>query len=145
LTDTSGSQITFLSATADGLQVAAIRVAAQTDVYVAELASNGTLRAEPKRFTLDGRNEKPTAWTADSRYVLFGSDRNGTWDIFRQALGSDAAEPLAVGPEFQNLPELGPDGASVIFVSRASQQSDRTRPIRVASPGAVPQEIARCE
>jgi Tol biopolymer transport system component len=35
-----------------------------------------------------------TCWTADSKSVIFTSNRNDTWAIFRQALGSDTAVPI---------------------------------------------------
>ena len=48
----------------------------------------------PRRFTLDDSNDLATNWTPDSKAILFNSDRNGTFDIFRQSLDSTVAEPI---------------------------------------------------
>lgn len=42
-------------------------------------------------------NDLPTAWTPDSQAVLFHSDRNGKWEISKQALDERTAELLITG------------------------------------------------
>src|SRR5262249_40640703 len=80
-----------------------------------KLEGNGTRLTRPQRLTLDDRKDYPAAWTADSKAVLFSSDRNGNLDIFKQALDQRFAEPVVTGPEVQCDPTLTPDGASILY------------------------------
>ncbi len=70
-------------------------------------------------MTLDERNDWPSAWTPDSKAVLFYSDRSGNYHIYKQALDQDSAEPLVATPQVDWLPRLSPDGAFVIYASFA--------------------------
>src|SRR6266852_4265056 len=78
----------------------------QSDLYVAELESKSRL-GPPRRFTLEGRNNLPSAWTHDGQALFFDSDRNGNWDIFRQRLLERNAA------DFVWVPENKPDPGSV--------------------------------
>jgi serine/threonine-protein kinase len=66
------------------------------DVWVYDLSGNN----EPRRLTSGGRNRLPV-WSADSRYVVFQSDREGDLAIFWQR--SDGSAP----PERLTTPEPG--------------------------------------
>ena len=111
------------NASADGKRLVFGRVSAQRDVYVGELEKGGThLKAPPRRLTLDERNDWPTAWTPDSKAVLFHSDRSGNRDIYRQALDQESAEPLVATPQEDLLPRLSADGTWIIYQSFAKQE-----------------------
>jgi serine/threonine protein kinase len=133
-----------LSATADGRQLAISRGSSQADVYVGELEANGGRVKEPRRLTLDERSDFPKAWTPDSKAVLFQSNRNGTWDIFKQALDQRAAELVVAGPDYKDWPVVSPDGTWVIYLSRASSEISATTPVRimrVPTSGGAPQLV----
>jgi Tol biopolymer transport system component len=145
LTAWEGQQITALSLAADGKSGVVVRAAAQTDVYIAALKPDGTLAAEPRRFTFDDRNDRPTGWSNDGKAVLFASDRNGSWDIYRQALDSDTPEPLATGPDRQVIPRMTPDGRGILFVSWPAESEFQRTPARMMlmpSAGVVPHQVA---
>ena len=55
------------------------------------------------------------SWTQDGKAILFASDRNGSFDIFRQAIGEADGVPLVAGPGDQSEPQMSPDGAWVIY------------------------------
>jgi Tol biopolymer transport system component len=111
------------NASADGRRLVFGRVSAQRDVYVGELDRGGThLKAPPRRLTLDERNDWPTAWTPDSKAVLFHSDRSGNRDIYKQALHQESAEPLVATPQEDLVPRLSTDGAWIIYQSFAKQE-----------------------
>lgn len=112
----AGMSIADMSATADGKQLALVRRNDQTDVYEAEMDKTGALAA-PRRITLDDRNDRPNAWVPGARYVLFDSDRNGNFDVFRQRLDSSVAEPIAIGAEQQFGAQVTPEGRSVLYWS----------------------------
>jgi eukaryotic-like serine/threonine-protein kinase len=53
----------------------------------------GTLSA-PRRLTLDNHDSEPETWTQDSRSLLFISNRNGKWELFKQGLNDSVAERI---------------------------------------------------
>jgi len=110
-----GLAFVWLSASSDGKRLGFFRGISQDDVYVGKLEGNGTRLTRPRRLTLDDRGDYPAAWTADSKAVLFSSDRNGNLDIFKQALDQRFAEPVVTGPEDQCDPTLTPDGDSILY------------------------------
>jgi Tol biopolymer transport system component/DNA-binding winged helix-turn-helix (wHTH) protein len=88
--------VSGLTVTSDGKKLAFFKHASQPDVYIAELESGGTRLTTRTRLTLDERQDYPYAWTPDSKEVLFSSDRDGTFHIFKQSI--DRATPdLLVG------------------------------------------------
>jgi eukaryotic-like serine/threonine-protein kinase len=77
-------------------------------VYVGDVEGNGLRIVNPQRLSLSDSYDHAYAWTPDSKSVLFDSNRNGTWDVFRQALDQHAAVKVA-SPG--GRPALSPDGA----------------------------------
>jgi hypothetical protein len=56
------------------------------------------------------------SWSADSRSILFASDRGGTLGIYKQALNG-APQTVSSSPGLDAVrPQLSPDGSAVIFV-----------------------------
>jgi WD40 repeat protein len=60
----------------------------------------------------------------DGDTVLFESNRNGNWDVFRQRLESFAAEPVAAGAGEQFGAQSAPGGAVVLYWSSTDGGSD---------------------
>ena len=83
LTSSPGS-VQHLSVADDGKRLAYLKQGWQPDVYVAKLESSGTRLSPPKRLTLDERQDFPFSWTPDGKQVIFASDRDGAFHIFRQ-------------------------------------------------------------
>ena len=107
------------TASADGGRVLFLKRTLQKDVYLADLTSEG-VPVNPRRFTLDDSNDLATNWTPDSKAILFNSDRNGTFDIFRQSLDSTVAEPILSGPDDEWGPmAVTPDGAWLYYLQTA--------------------------
>jgi hypothetical protein len=52
---------------------------------------------------------------ADGRTLLFSSDRNGTYDMFRQPVDSTSAEPLVTGAGDQIAPRMTADGKWILY------------------------------
>lgn len=103
LTSWASMSITDLSVTSDGKRLVFVTSGFQTDAYVGELAADGVL-GPPRRFTADERNDVPAAWSPDGQELLFYSDRNGNWDVFRQPLQGRTAQDFLVGPGEQSEP-----------------------------------------
>ena len=106
----SGSDVRCLSATRDGKRLAFLQGPFQADVYVGELEQEGSSLMNPRRLTLDDRNDLPTAWTPDSKSVFFHSDRNGKWEIFKQGLDSRSAQLIISGAEDCRAARTSADG-----------------------------------
>jgi dipeptidyl aminopeptidase/acylaminoacyl peptidase len=117
---TSWSDFVFVGpeATADGRRLVFCRFTdVQTDVYVGDLEPGGArLKRSPRRLTLDERNDNPSAWTPDSKAVLFMSDRTGSYNIYRQDLDQDAAERLVASSQMDLAPRMTPDGKWITYV-----------------------------
>jgi serine/threonine-protein kinase len=63
----------------DGTRVAYVAIEGQANIWVYDLDA----RTAPRRLTFGGNNRHPL-WSADGRYLVFQSDREGDLGIFRQ-------------------------------------------------------------
>jgi eukaryotic-like serine/threonine-protein kinase len=104
-----------LDATSDGKRLTFQKALWQGNVYVADLGRSGVLLGAPSRLTLSESQNVPVEWTADSKAILFNSNRNGQMQIFKQALQSDTAEIVEVGLPNSTLRALSPDGAWMLI------------------------------
>jgi DNA-binding winged helix-turn-helix (wHTH) protein/Tol biopolymer transport system component len=107
--------ISDLSVTSDGKRVVFLKGNPQGDVYVGNLEQNGQTLTSPRRLTLDDRDDQPSDWTPDSKSVLFFSNRNGTYDIFRQAIDETTAQALVENKRYKIRPRMSPDGNWVLY------------------------------
>jgi len=104
------------TSSADAKRVVFFKRSLQKDVYVADLLSDGST-ANPRRFTLDDSSDFVTNWTDDSKALFFTSDRNGSYDIFRQRLDSRVAEAIVSGPDDESGPTaVTPDGRWLYYL-----------------------------
>ncbi len=71
---------------------------------------------DPRRLTLDSNDNIADAWTLDSKAVLFVSNRNGTWKLFKQNIDETTPEVLVEGAGI-SLPRLSADGTQVLYLS----------------------------
>ena len=67
-------------------------------------------------MTLDSNYNYANAWTSDSKAVLFVSNRNGTWKLFKQDIDETTPEVLAEGAGIA-LPRVSADGTQVFYFS----------------------------
>jgi serine/threonine protein kinase len=110
-----GISVRGLSASRDAKRLAFLKEISQADIYVGELEENGKRMKVPQRLTFDDRYDFPAAWTPDSKAVIFSSDRNGNFDIFKQVLGQRSAEAIMAGPEGELDPTVSSDGAWILY------------------------------
>ena len=103
------------SLTTSGSKLAFIRSFRQRDVYVADLDVSRARMTTPRRLTLDLADDYPTAWTPDSKAVVFTSDRNGPSAIFRQGLDQQLATQVVFGPTRQIIARAAPGGKWIVF------------------------------
>jgi eukaryotic-like serine/threonine-protein kinase len=146
LTNWPGFSFSGFTVTADGKQMEFLRLTAKAHVYVGELDAKGTHLNNTRRLTFDEHFEWPERWTPDSRSVVFWSDRNGSWDIFKQTLDKDAAaELLPLGPEPKYYSSFSPDGQWILYMAlpeaRLPGGSVPVRIMRVPASGGPPQLV----
>jgi eukaryotic-like serine/threonine-protein kinase len=140
MTQWTESYLQGLSASADGKRLVLQRSAYLAQVYVGELVAGGTrLRNPPRRLTNDEARSVPTAWTADSKAVLFVSNRNGRSGIFKQQISQDESEALVTGRV--GLPRLSADGDWVLYMEAQNTGPGAFRMMRVPVNGGVPQLV----
>ena len=117
VTNWAGFCMQSMTATADYKQISFLRVFFSLNVLVAALDATGAHATNPQRLTASEDIEYPTAWTADSKSIIFHSNRNGSMGIFRQALGEENPQSIVMGTE-DSIPAsstVSPDGMSLIY------------------------------
>ena len=135
--------IAGISVTSDGKRIALLRREFQMDVYLAELQAQGKQLSPLRRFTLDDRNDWPSAWTSDSKAVLFVSNRDGPYHIFRQSVDATHPDLLVGGKEDLGHPQLTLDGLSALYLVYPSsgKPSDNSRLMRIPLAGGSSQLV----
>jgi eukaryotic-like serine/threonine-protein kinase len=141
ITNWVGFSFASPTGTADGKRMAFLKLNFQSNVYIAEVEAGGAKLTAPRRLTLDERNDFPTAWTSDSRAVVFWSDRNGTNQVFKQSIDQQSAEIIVAGSDQAWLPRVSPDGRSVVYVSSKAFGDPSPRIMRVGSSGEATQVV----
>jgi Tol biopolymer transport system component len=140
----------FVTITADGRRLAFLKEHFWQDVYLGELGPDGTSMKTPRRFTLENRDSYPESWTPDSQAILFGSNRNGRFQVFRQGLHENIAEAIVQGPESYSHAVVSPDGAWMLYGESAQTEPGAPpspsrlmrRPVGGGSPEMVLEEPA---
>jgi DNA-binding winged helix-turn-helix (wHTH) protein/Tol biopolymer transport system component len=141
ITQAEGS-ISGMSGTADGKRLVLWRSKAASQVFIASLDPASHQWKEPRRLTLDANENIADAWTADSKAVLFVSNRNGAWKLFKQAIEETTPEELAEGPSIVT-PRLSADGSQVLYLY-SSNPEDLSFPASLMSKplaGGVPRAV----
>jgi len=119
LSNWAGGCMDNFSVTADGKRLAFHRHSGQESIYVADLLSDSRMTT-PRHLTLSEDWNIASAWTADSRAVVFASDRNGTKGILMQSLDSELAEPIITGLPDWPEPRVSPDGVWALYIANRS-------------------------
>ena len=138
-------QISTITASADGKLLAFVRESWQGHVYIGTLSGNGRQLLASRRLTLEESEDIPTSWTPDSKAVLFTSDRDGTSEIFKQAIDEPLAESMLAGPDQMELPRLSPDGSEILYISVPKRAGPDTPSAIFAIPirGGAPRLVLR--
>jgi Tol biopolymer transport system component len=143
ITQWAGSDLLALSASTNGTRLAFQRGTFRNQGYLAELTAEGTLTKPPTRLTDDDASDAPLAWTADSKAVLFTSNRTGRWGIFKREITDGTAEPLVTGRDDVRLLRLSPDGNWAVYAEPLHDSAGRSpfHIMRVPINGGMPQLV----
>ena len=136
-----------MSVTRDGKSYAVQRFERQSDVYIANIEDRGQHLSTPKRLTLDERDDFVFSWTADSKAVLFLSDRDGPIHLFRQAIDQTQPEMLVGGNDSLAIPNLNPAGNEILFLlmPKVSDGSRDVRIMRMPATGGPSQFVLKAK
>jgi Tol biopolymer transport system component len=121
-----------MTISAGGQRLSLAKYTLQPDVYVTGLKSRELKLSTPRRLTLDDRADFPYSWTSDSKAIIFASDRDGPYHIFKQEIDRPEPELLVAGAEDATLPRLSPDSSTVLFLSQPNPR-DASRNVKLMS------------
>jgi serine/threonine protein kinase len=140
LTNWAGFFVDGLSATSDGGRLVFQRWTNSHAIFVAELQGKNTKITVPKKLTITAANNFPTTWTADSKTVIFASDRNGHWGVYKQDWNANSAD-MVVSTEGYPYARVSPDGKWIIYYVQRSSKLTNVRLMRIPVAGGTPQLI----
>jgi Tol biopolymer transport system component len=119
----------LVSVSTDGKRIITTKGYHQTDIYVAELEADGHRIKTERRLTADTRFDWPSGWSKDEKEVLFFSDRNGVFNVFKQNESASNADVVVPGRDDNRSPQLSPDGQWLLYLRWPDEKT--TRPVRV--------------
>jgi Tol biopolymer transport system component/DNA-binding winged helix-turn-helix (wHTH) protein len=146
ITQWAERSIESLSASADGKRLALLQSTNLQQIYLAELGTGGTrLLSAPRRLTNQETYDRASAWTADSKAILFDSALNGQVEVFKQGINDGAAQLLVAAPQgpantmWPMWPRLSGDGDWIIYAEVPQTTPAPLRVMRIPVSGGVPQ------
>ena len=132
ITSWAGSVITFMSASANGKRLMLLKETDQWQTFVGELTAGGTRLNRPHRLTNNEASERPTAWTKDSKAVLFTSNRSGNWGIYKQGVSQETPDTVITGKDINSYGRLSPDGGSILIMENPTARPARLMRVPVS-------------
>jgi Tol biopolymer transport system component/C-terminal processing protease CtpA/Prc len=108
----ASTQIRELSLSPDGKKVAMI---ARGDVFAASAKDGG----DAVRVTRSAAPESYVTWSADSRKLLYSSERDGKMALYQYDFANEFEMPLTTGEGSDMGAVFSPDGKAVAFVRNA--------------------------
>jgi serine/threonine protein kinase len=132
----------------DGSRLVITKARDWYDLYVGELRDEGKSLRSVKSLTLTQSFDFPSAWTRDSKSIIFSSNRNQTFRIFRQSADRDSAELFVTGSSDldADFAKLSADNAWVLYrtVRRGDIFPQATADLmRVPSTGGTPEMVLK--
>jgi Tol biopolymer transport system component/DNA-binding winged helix-turn-helix (wHTH) protein len=106
---------------ADGRKMVFLRNNIAPTVYLAQVDPKTKSLEQLERLTLDESVSRPYEWTPDGSALLYISNRDGEFHIFRQRLGAASPELLVDGHDNPNIMRLNPDDTQILYMSEASR------------------------
>jgi Tol biopolymer transport system component/DNA-binding winged helix-turn-helix (wHTH) protein len=131
------------SISADGKHLSYLRWAESPVVYVSEIDHAAGSLTSLHQLSLIERRNLPFSWTPDSRSVIFSSDRDGVFHLFKQAIDQPAPDLLVGGDHSVTAARLNPDSSEILFV-RSPDPGDPqglVRLMRLPVSGGTPQLV----
>jgi Tol biopolymer transport system component/DNA-binding winged helix-turn-helix (wHTH) protein len=121
LTNWAGFVLDRTSISADGKRLTFVESTQHSAIHIAALENNGTFIESSKQLTFSESWNQPFGWTADGKTVVFGSNRDGLWGIYKQSLQQESATPIITG--LNGFVTHGPvtlDGEWVLYIAQTT-------------------------
>ena len=113
------------SVSTDGKRMAFIRTNIVPTVYTTEVNQRTRQIAPLERLTMDELQNRPYEWTPDGKAVLYVSNREGGFHIFRQDMDSATPELVVGAPYYTNILRLNPEGTEIFFTNELSEAESK--------------------
>jgi Tol biopolymer transport system component/DNA-binding winged helix-turn-helix (wHTH) protein len=113
---------------ANGKYLAYLRSNIAPTVYVADVDPKTKTVQKLQRLTLDESRSRPYEWTPDGSAVLYVSDRDGEFHIYRQRIGAASPELLIDGHDSPSIMRLNPDATEILYTSNALNPASAASP-----------------
>jgi eukaryotic-like serine/threonine-protein kinase len=143
VTSFAGFCANLRNVTLDGKRLAIFEWRPNTNVYVADLQAGGTRNTIPTRLTAEQSWNEPFGWTADSKAILFDSNRRmDAMVLFKQPLDQDTAELIMPISRDQDLGGecVSPEGSWILY-GVTSHDKSPGKLIRIPVAGGAPQPV----
>lgn len=101
----------------DGKKIAFVR---SSDGQVMDIYWIPTEGGEPHRITQDGKLIYGIAWSADSRSIVFSSNRAGEYALWRVPIAGGAVQRMPVGTEDATQPAVSLNNGELAFVESSA-------------------------
>jgi hypothetical protein len=107
------------------------------DVWLLDLT-----RGVPTRFTLGDERDAAAVWSPDGRRLVFGSERNGVYDLYEKPADGSTADTLLLASSEHKVPEdWSPDGRYLLYHAQ-HPSTDRDLWVLPMTGARTPQPIA---
>ena len=103
----------------DGKRMLYMRFAGSglTDIWQADLERNVSTRVIATRFDDDA-----AVYTPDAKHIIYSSNQNGTYDLYRRAADGSGDEELLYASAIRKTPmTISPDGSVLLFTQAGAQ------------------------
>jgi len=124
---------------ADGKRLAFLRTNIAPTIYVADVNPRSKSLEKLERLTLDENRSRPYEWTPDGKAVLYISDRDGEFHIYRQRIGAASPELLVDGHDSPSILRLNPDATEILY--NVQETHSGNAPPSPLSPGFARQKV----
>src|SRR5579859_501538 len=114
-----------MDASADGKKILFLRTNIQPAVYVANIDKKTKSASLPERLTLDDRKNLPYEWTPDGDAVLYISNREGKFHIYKQTVKQGTPELLDTAGNEPNILRLNPDRTQILYSSLKAANGEK--------------------
>ena len=125
ITAWAGYEMGGISKSLDGKRLAIERVRTNDAIRLLDLRSPVHTVATSRQAGADSWPRWDPVWTPDGSSVIYASDRQQRWGIFRQDLRTNETVALVTGQGNYNDPVISPDGKWLLFIKSDFKDSPK--------------------